>query len=69
MEGTLFKAAVAAHPAMVAADDAPGITIPYAMLPSMDESKEDVEKWEKGLKVPHEVEWFADQIHGFMAAR
>ncbi|KAF2810323.1 dienelactone hydrolase family protein-like protein [Mytilinidion resinicola] len=69
LESTPFKAAVAAHPAMVAADDAPGITIPYAMLPSGDESKEDVEKWEKGLKVPHLVEWFPDQIHGFMAAR
>jgi len=69
MEGTPFKAAAAAHPAMVAADDAPGITIPYAMLPSGDESKEDVEKWEKGLKVPHLVEWFPDQVHGWMAAR
>jgi len=69
MEGTPFKAAAAAHPAMVAADDAPGTTIPYAMLPSGDESKEDVEQWEKGLKVPHLVEWFPDQIHGWMAAR
>ncbi|KAF1962815.1 dienelactone hydrolase family protein [Byssothecium circinans] len=69
LEGTKFKVAAACHPAMVAADDAPGITIPYAMLPSKDESKEDVEKWEKGLKVPHLVEWFPDQVHGFMAAR
>jgi dienelactone hydrolase len=69
MEGTKFKVAAACHPAMVAGDDAPGITIPYAMLPSKDENKEDVEKWEKGLKVPHVVEWFPDQVHGFMAAR
>lgn len=69
LENTLFKAAAACHPAMVAADDAPGITIPFAMLPSKDESKEDVEKWEKGLKVPHLVEWFPTQLHGFMAAR
>lgn len=54
---------------MVAGDDAPKITIPIAMLPSKDEPKDDVEKWEKGLKAPHLVEWFPDQIHGWMAAR
>ena len=54
---------------MVAKDDAPGITIPYAMLPSKDESKDDVAAWEKGLKVEHIVEWFPDQVHGWMAAR
>jgi len=54
---------------MIAAEDAPGVTIPYLMLPSGDEPKDDVEKWEKGLKVPHKVEWFHDQVHGFMAAR
>lgn len=69
MEGTRFKAAAAAHPAMVAADDAKGITIPYAMLPSGDEPKEDVEKWQKEIKVDHVVEWFPDQVHGWMAAR
>jgi len=69
MEGTPFKVAAACHPAMVAAADAPGITIPFAMLPSKDESKEDVEKWQSGLKVPHIVEWFPTQIHGWMAAR
>jgi len=35
---TKFKAAAACHPAMVAKDDAPGITIPYIMLPSGDVS-------------------------------
>ncbi|KAF2749129.1 alpha/beta-hydrolase [Sporormia fimetaria CBS 119925] len=69
MKDSLFKVAAAAHPAMVAADDAPGITIPYLMLPSMDEPKDDVAAWEKGLKVPHQVEWFNDQVHGWMAAR
>lgn len=69
MEGTPFKAAAACHPAMVAADDAPGVTIPYIMLPSQDEDKHAVAAWEKGLKVPHQVQWFHDQIHGFMAAR
>ncbi|KAK1824784.1 hypothetical protein LTR12_000841 [Friedmanniomyces endolithicus] len=57
-EGTLFKAAAACHPAMVDAKDAPGITIPYAMFPSKDESKEDVEAWEKGLKVKNVVKWW-----------
>jgi dienelactone hydrolase len=69
MENTKFKAAAACHPAMVAGDDAPGITIPYIMLPSGDEPKDDVEKWQKGVKVPNVVEWFPDQVHGFMAAR
>jgi len=69
MEGTKFKVAAACHPAMVAGDDAPGITIPYIMLPSGDESKDDVKKWQDGIKVPHVVEWFPDQIHGWMAAR
>ena len=67
--GTPFKAAAAAHPAMVDANDAPGITIPFALLPSKDESKEDVEKWEKEVKVKHIVEWFPNQIHGWLAAR
>jgi len=64
-----FKAAAACHPAMVAGDDAPGVTIPYIMLPSKDENKEDVEKWKKGIKTPNVVEWFNDQVHGWMAAR
>ncbi|KAK4958564.1 hypothetical protein LTR28_005514 [Elasticomyces elasticus] len=54
---------------MVDPADAPGVTVPYAMLPSKDEDKEAVEKWEKGLKVKGVVEWFPDQLHGFMAAR
>jgi len=68
-EGTPFKAAAACHPAMVAAADAPGITIPYAMLPSKDEDMNEVKKWQEGLKVPNIVEHFADQVHGWMAAR
>jgi len=67
--GTPFKAAAACHPAMVDPADAPGVTIPYAMLPSKGENKEDVEKWQQGVKVKNIVEWFPDQEHGFMAAR
>ena len=54
---------------MVDANDAPGVKIPFAMLPSKDESKEDVEKWQKEIKVKNIVEWWPNQIHGFMAAR
>lgn len=66
---SIFKAAVSCHPAMVHPDDAPGVTIPYLMIPTKDENKDDVAKWEAGLKVKGQVEWFDDQIHGFMAAR
>ena len=68
-EGTPFKAAASCHPAMVDANDAPGVTIPFLMLPSKDESKDDVAKWQKAVKVKNEVEWYDDQVHGFMAAR
>jgi dienelactone hydrolase len=66
---TLFKAAASCHPAMVDANDAPGITIPFIMLPSKDEPKDDVEKWQKAVKTKNTVEWFPNQVHGFMAAR
>jgi len=69
MEGTLFKAAAACHPAMVDPSDAPKVTIPIALLPSGDEDKNAVAEYEKALKVKSKVEWFPDQIHGWMAAR
>jgi len=67
--GTPFKAAAACHPAMIDPADAPKVTIPIAMLPSMDEDKDAVAAYEKGLKVKHVVETFDTQIHGWMAAR
>lgn len=67
--GTPFKAAVAAHPAMVDPADAPNVSIPILVIPSKDEDQEAVEKYAQGLKVPHQVEWYHDQVHGFMAAR
>ena len=67
--GSRFKAAVSAHPAMVDANDAPGVTIPFLMLPSQGEEKKDVEAWQQKIKVKHDVIWFQDQLHGFMAAR
>lgn len=54
---------------MVDPNDAPNITIPILTIPSKDEDKSAIEKYEAGLKVPKEVEWYHDQIHGFMAAR
>jgi dienelactone hydrolase len=68
-EGTRFKAAAACHPAMVDPKDAPNVAIPIAVLPSMDEDKTAIKKYEEGLKVKHVVEWFPDQVHGWMAAR
>jgi dienelactone hydrolase len=54
---------------MVDPKDAPNVSIPMLMIPSKDEDQEAVDNYEKGLKVAHEVEWFKDQVHGFMAAR
>jgi len=54
---------------MVDPKDAPGISIPILMLPSKGEERADVEAFEKELKVKHKIEWFPDQVHGFMAAR
>ncbi|KAK0110024.1 hypothetical protein ONS95_002685 [Cadophora gregata] len=66
---TPFKAAAECHPAMVDPSEASGIKIPLCMLASKDEPKEDVEKFEKNLKGEKHVEIFADQVHGWMAAR
>lgn len=68
-EGTVFKAGAACHPGMIDTDDAKNITVPIAILPSGDEDEKAVSEYEKSLKVPHIVEWFKDQIHGWMAAR
>ena len=68
-EDTPFKAVAECHPAMVAADDATKVTIPVAVLASMDEPKDEITAFEKNLKVKHHVETFSDQIHGWMAAR
>ncbi|KAK5045573.1 hypothetical protein LTR84_009191 [Exophiala bonariae] len=67
--GTPFKAAASCHPAMVDPKDAPNITIPILSIPSKDEDKSAMDQYEAALKVPNKVEWYHDQIHGFMAAR
>ena len=54
---------------MVDPADAGGITVPFALLASGEEPPEAVKEFEANLKVPHHVETFADQVHGFMTAR
>ena len=54
---------------MVDPADAKGITVPFAILASSEEPRETVKEFESNLKVPHHVETFGDQVHGFMAAR
>ncbi|KAI9663244.1 MAG: hypothetical protein M1821_008292 [Bathelium mastoideum] len=68
-QGTPFSAGAAAHPAMVDPNDAKSASVPIALLPSKDESKDDVAAWEKEMKQKHLVKWYDDQVHGFMAAR
>lgn len=57
------------HPAGLSGEDAAKITIPHALLASMDEKKKDVEAFEKNLKVEKHVETWDKMIHGWMAAR
>ena len=54
---------------MVDPNDAKGFTIPICMLPSGDEDQEAVKGFQEALKVPNHIETFADQVHGWMAAR
>ncbi|THC90597.1 hypothetical protein EYZ11_009945 [Aspergillus tanneri] len=68
-ENKIFKAAVQCHPAMLAPDDAKSVTVPMAMLASKDEKPQDVADFGNNLQVPHYVETFSTQIHGWMAAR
>ncbi|OQU99100.1 hypothetical protein CLAIMM_04787 [Cladophialophora immunda] len=68
-DSKLFKTAVQCHPAMLDPSDAKNVTVPMALLASKDEPAEDVKAFEANLTVPHKVETFPTQIHGFMAAR
>ena len=54
---------------MVDPADAPKITIPILCIPSKDEDKDAHDKYEQALEVKNRVEWFNNDIHGFMAAR
>lgn len=64
-----FAIAAVAHPAMIEPSGAEKITVPYLMLASGDDPEETVQEFKSRLKVPHHVEVFADQVHGWMAAR
>ncbi|KAL8790928.1 MAG: hypothetical protein Q9213_000353 [Squamulea squamosa] len=64
-----FTVAAAAHPAMIDPAAAEKISVPFALLASGDEPADAVKEFESKLKVPHHVETFSDQVHGFMAAR
>ncbi|KAJ5608719.1 Dienelactone hydrolase [Penicillium herquei] len=68
-DNQIFKAAAQVHPAMVDPNDAKTIKVPFAVLASKDEPAADVEAFQKALTVPHHVETFSDQIHGWMGAR
>ncbi|KAJ8127004.1 hypothetical protein O1611_g6633 [Lasiodiplodia mahajangana] len=68
-EPGLFKAAVQTSPARIDAKDGALVKIPTMMLASQGESAESVEEYEKSLSVPHHVERFEDQTHGWMSAR
>lgn len=48
---------------MVNPDEAKGITVPIAFLPSKDEPEDDVKKFIANLKVDHVLETFKDQVH------
>ena len=64
-----FSVAAAAHPAMIDPAGADKISVPYVLLASGEDPADTVKEFESKLKVPHHVETFADQVHGWMAAR
>ncbi|EAW13488.1 dienelactone hydrolase family protein [Aspergillus clavatus NRRL 1] len=64
-----FRIAATAHPAMIDPAGAAQIAVPYILLASSEERAETVQAFEQGLQVPHHVETFGDQVHGWMAAR
>jgi dienelactone hydrolase len=45
------------------------ISVPFIMLASGEDPDDAVKQFESKLKVPHHVETFSDQVHGWMAAR
>lgn len=49
---------------MVDKADAPGVSIPFAMLPSKDEPKDDVEAWAAAInpKLNSTVKWWPNQV-------
>ncbi|KAI1168062.1 dienelactone hydrolase [Nemania serpens] len=68
-EPGLFKVAVQTSPAQIDAGDAARVRIPTMIIASEEESEESVREYGRNLTVPHHVERFEDQLHGFMSAR
>lgn len=64
-----FAVAAAAHPALIDPIAAERISVPYVLLASGEDPADTVKEFESRLKVPHHVETFGDQVHGWMAAR
>lgn len=54
---------------MIDATGAEKISVPYILLASGEDPADEVKNFETNLKVPHYVETFADQVHGWMAGR
>ncbi|RMD40063.1 hypothetical protein DV735_g5059, partial [Chaetothyriales sp. CBS 134920] len=66
---TRFKVGVQTSPALLDLADAPKIKIPMLVLPSKDEPLDEYEKYRDAITVPNRLEYFANQIHGWMSAR
>jgi dienelactone hydrolase len=64
-----FSVAATAHPAMIDPSGAEKISVPFILLASGEEPVDVVESFKAKLKVPHHIETFGDQVHGWMAAR
>ena len=54
---------------MVDSAMAGSIPVPYILLASQEEPADTIKEFESKLEVPHHVEVFGDQVHGWMAAR
>lgn len=54
---------------MINPEGAKSISVPYLLLASGEDPAADVTAFENNLSVPHHVETFGDQVHGWMAAR
>ena len=64
-----FAVAATAHPALIDPGGAEKVSVLYILLTSGEDPADTVKEFEGKLKVPHHVETFADQVHGWMAAR
>ena len=45
------------------------ISVPFILLASGEDPAETIKEFQRKLNVPYHVEIFADQVHGWMAAR